>query len=284
MSFFRSRYRFRSPLRRLRFSTKLRCLHIANHVALGFGVIYGEWWMWLGSLLIWNIIGSFGVSIGYHRLLSHRSFRTYPWFEKFCVFLGCLATGGTPLGWVGAHRLHHAYPDKAGDPHSTRQIGFWRTYFHYWGKFHISHSTVRDLLRKPYILFIQRYYFILLLVWAGALYAIHPLLGVFVYSVPAVIAFHAFGLINSLGHTRGYRTYATRDSSRNNWFVNLFTCGEGWHNNHHQFPNNHRIGLAAREYDLSAFLLEKLPVMLSEPRPVTTESARQNKSHCRRGR
>ncbi len=249
-------------------SNKLRAIHLFNHIMLIPAIIYGDWTLWLMAFLWWNFLGSFGISIGFHRLLSHKSFQTYSWFENFCIFVGCLATGGSPLGWAGVHRMHHSSPDLVGDPHSPKVIGAFRSYFHLWGQVVIKRRYVKDLIKKPFVIWCHRNYFKILLFWMTALYLINPLVGIFLFSIPAVFAFHAYGQINTLGHKFGYRTYATKDTSRNNWFVNILTCGEGWHNNHHQFPNSYRIGLSRWEFDLSAWILEKSHLMISTKKQV----------------
>jgi stearoyl-CoA desaturase (delta-9 desaturase) len=242
----------------IRNSTKLRCFHVFNHAMRFYGFFIGEWWMWPISFLIWNFIGTFGISIGFHRLLSHRSFKAKKWFKYFSSLIGCLATGGAPLSWVGAHRLHHSSPDGNDDPHSPIVKGYFNVYFHAWGKTIIPRKYIRDLIKSNYHKFLYRYYFLMLFFWAMALYAIDIRLGVFGYSVPAVMAFHVFGLINTCCHRYGYRTHNVSDSSTNNFWVNLVSCGEGWHNNHHKFPASHRIGLERGEFDISAFVIEKL--------------------------
>ncbi len=239
-------------------SNKLRIVHLLNHLALAYGLVAGEWWMWLAAFFVWNLIGSFGISIGYHRLLSHKSFRTSLWLTNLFSFIGCLATGGSPLSWVGSHRLHHASPDGKLDPHSPIQKGYLPIYLHFWGNVIIPRRHIRDLLKSPFQRFLHRHYFKILVLWAALLYLWDPLIGVFVYSVPAVFAFHAFGMINTLCHKFGYRNFEVKDTSTNNWFVNIWTCGEGWHNNHHKNPSSYRIGLKRYEFDLSAFLIEAL--------------------------
>lgn len=242
-------------------SSKLRLFHVANHILALVGLYYfSPVWLLL-SLAVWTVIGSLGISIGFHRLLSHRSFKTSSWFENTFAAIGCLATGGSPIAWVGAHRVHHRHVDSPRDPHAWLQIGKWRTYLHQWDSFVIPFSAVKDLLRNPWLRFMHRHYFTMIFIWAASLYTINPILGFFVYSWPAVLAFHAFGLINLFGHCHGYRSLPTADSSTNSWVANLLTCGEGWHNNHHGFPNLYRIGLRSNEWDISAWFLEKSGIM-----------------------
>lgn len=248
-------------------SNKIRFFHLFNHGALIAGLVLGEWWHWVVSVGVWYFIGSIGISIGYHRLLAHNSFSAKPWFINFAATVGCLATGGSPISWAGAHRMHHQGPDTEKDPHSPTQLGFWKTYLHLWRPLTIPRSVVRSFLKNRYLVWLHKNYFTLLSFWALFLYALGPRIGIFVYSVPAVMAFHAFGLINALGHTRGYTNYPLNDSSKNNWFVNLWTCGEGWHNNHHRYPSSYRIGLFPGEWDFSAFLIEHLSI---KKRPLPT--------------
>ena len=102
------------------FEIKLRAIHFFNHLMLIPAFVYGEWWMWIASYAWWAVIGAIGISAGFHRYLSHKAYRTYGWFEKFSLTVGCLATGGTPLGWAGAHRMHHAYADTELNEHGGK--------------------------------------------------------------------------------------------------------------------------------------------------------------------
>ena len=247
----------------LRYSTttKLRTFHVANHIALLYGLyFYSYYWVFL-SALAWFFIGSLGVSIGYHRLLSHRSFKTHPAYLKCLTILGCLSLGGSPISWVGAHRLHHKFTDSQKDPHSHSHIGKLRAYLHLWDQFVIPRSLVKDLVKDPFIKYVHRNYFLIVGLWAIACYLISIPMGIFLFSAPCVFAFHAYGLINVFGHGHGGKTFTTSDKSSNSWIANLLTFGEGWHNNHHKYPSFYRIGLKKNEYDISAFLLEKLGIM-----------------------
>lgn len=233
--------------------------------------------MWkeiLIGFLVWNFIGTFGISIGFHRLLTHKSFSCPVWFEKFCTYVGCLATAGSPLGWVGVHRMHHQRPDQPNDPHSPHKIGFWSAYCHLWGNdTEISWSVVKDIIRKPHIRFTHKRYMSILVVWATLLYSLGAVHGAAFYSIPSVFAFHAFGLVNATCHVSGYRNYDTKDQSRNNWLVNIFVCGEGWHNNHHQSPNYYRFGHKWYEWDFSARIIELLRFKRGKARPGKLASA-----------
>jgi len=240
----------------------LRALHVLNHVAFLYGLYwYNPSWLLL-SVFCWFLFGCFGISIGFHRLLSHRSFETTKFGMKAMSLLGCLATGGSPVSWVGAHRLHHTFPDKTGDPHSWKVSGKFNVYFHFWPTFAIRRKHIRDLLKDPYQKFLHRNYFLIIFSYAGFLYLISPIAGIFAYSIPAVFAFHAFGLINTFGHGHGYRNFDVNDLSTNSWVANLLTWGEGWHNNHHRYPSYYRIGLKPNEVDISAWVIEHIPFVV----------------------
>ena len=242
---------------------KLRLFHLANHISVVcFLYIDGLSIYLLYSLLIWNILGCFGVSIGFHRLLAHKSFRSHKWFERLCVFMGCLTTGGSPISWAGIHRMHHDHLDTKQDPHSPLRIGGFKTHFHLWPALNIPRKYVSDLLKDKFLLYLHKNYYKILLAWIGVLLLADIRFFVYAYSAPSIMAFHSFGFVNYLGHRFGYKNFKEpNDSSKNNWFVNLWTAGEGWHNNHHKLPSSYRIGFRRFEWDMAAFFLEKLALI-----------------------
>ena len=194
---------------------KLRVFHWFNHL-LFVNVLFldGFSLYLLYSLFIWNIIGCFGVSIGYHRLLAHKSFRSYKWFERFCVFLGCLSTGGSPISWAGSHRMHHEHLDTEQDPHSPQRIGAFKAHFHLWNK-KISRRYVRDLLKDSFLVALHRNYYKILILWISFLILIDFRFLVYTYCVPSVMAFHAYGFVNYLAHTIGYKNFfVPKDTSK----------------------------------------------------------------------
>ena len=248
---------------------KLRFLHLINHI-LFLNVLFLDKLsiFLLYSIFIWNIIGCFGISIGYHRLLAHKSFKSYKWFERLCVLLGCLSTGGSPISWAGTHRMHHDYLDTKQDPHSPKIIGGFKVHFHLWNK-EINRKYLKDLLEDNFLLYIHKNYYKILFFWIVFLLLIDFRVLIYTYCIPSVIAFHSYGFVNYLGHTFGYRNFSIPGdtSSKNNWFVNLWTCGEGWHNNHHRLPSSYRIGFRWFELDMGAFFLEKLSLIKTSKVP-----------------
>ncbi len=111
---------------------KLRAFHVAVHLALIPAIIYGNSWWWLAAFGAWFLVGGIGISLGFHRYFSHRSFETYKWFENTMLFLGSMTGGGTPLSWVGIHRLHHKHSDTKDDPHGPVSLTPFQSYTHQW--------------------------------------------------------------------------------------------------------------------------------------------------------
>lgn len=241
----------------------LRTLHVFNHSVV---VIY---FLLCEQILIWNLVvsvfiyfflGCFGISLGYHRYLSHKSFEPRPLFNNLMIFLGMISCGGSPLSWASAHRYHHLHTDKDKDIHSVKRDGWLKVYFHLWRPFYIKARMIKDLLSDKKILFLHRYYFLLVGAWAVLLYSISIKAGIYGFSIPAILSFHFYGLVNVMGHAFGSRPLTTDDTTTNHWFVNIFVFGEGWHQNHHLIQSSHRIGLRPGELDISAWFIETFPL------------------------
>lgn len=254
----------------------LRVMHIINHLLVAGGLYYMFSSQWLlVSVFAWFLYGCLGISIGYHRYLAHRSYVAQtPALTNLFILLGCFATGGSPITWAGSHRLHHTHPDKPGDPHSMLNDGALRIYTHLWKPFTLKRKHVRDLLSDPFLRFLHHYYELVVLSWALLLLLIDTKMLIYFYALPSVFAFHAFGLINTLGHYHGYRTYNVNDQSTNSWIANILTWGEGWHNNHHKFPASHRIGLLPYELDIGAYVIEYLPGLAKHRTRLTHRKTR----------
>ncbi len=215
--------------------------------------------------LVLYVLTALGITLGYHRLLTHRSFKTPLWLERLIVFIGSQSVQAGPAAWVAIHRIHHAKSDKEGDPHSAVQ-GFW--WSHLGWMLHLTPRKLdpeftarlaRDILKDPFHAFLDRHFFKLCLVTAGLLYSLGGwswlVWGVF---VRVALVFHATWLVNSAAHTFGYRSHPTSDRSTNCWWVALLTMGEGWHNNHHAFPASARHGLRWWEFDLTWLIIRGL--------------------------
>jgi fatty-acid desaturase len=196
--------------------------------------------------------------MGYHRLLTHRSYKAPKWLEYSLAVCGTLALEGGPIFWAATHRAHHKYADKYGDPHTPRE-GKWWAHIVWMLVGNASHCRLDecsryapDLVRDPFYVWLSRFHYVPLAVVAILLATLgglpFVLWGVF-FQVSA--GMHATWLVNSATHLWGRRRFETRDDSRNNWWVALLTFGEGWHNNHHAHPTSARHGLAWYELDIT---------------------------------
>lgn len=245
---------------KLSFNKKIKALQILNHLLIIPCLYYENVFWWLLGLGSYIIVEGCGVSVGLHRYFSHRSFKTNFIFEFLLLFLGTVSTLGSTIAWVGVHRKHHSVSDKEGDPHSPLIIGFFRSYVGYWPRFDVSLKDVKDLSRNKYHRFFHKNYFKIIFLWCLILFAINPLLVLFVYCLPAVGSFHAAAMVNTICHKLGYRNFPTKDHSQNNLFVALITCGEGYHNNHHQRPNCYNFSKKWWELDLGALFVKLIKI------------------------
>jgi fatty-acid desaturase len=214
--------------------------------------------------LYWMTVG-WGISLGYHRLHTHRSYKCPLWMEYFFAVCGALTLEGGPIFWVATHRLHHQKSDQPGDPHSPHDGAWWAHMgWILWGE--TNHNNTKalskyapDLARHKFYIWLNNWHWIPMVALGVILLAIggFPLLcwGIF---LRVVVGLHATWLVNSATHMWGNRRFTTRDDSRNNWWVALMTFGEGWHNNHHAHPTSARHGLAWYEFDISWITLKLL--------------------------
>ena len=237
------------------------------HVGAVAALFFFTWKaFFLGIFLYW-VGGSLGIGMGYHRLLTHRGYKTPKWVEYFLTTCAVLALEGGPIFWVATHRIHHQFSDKEGDPHSPRDGKWWAHVG--WiiiGKA-MHHDTkslsryVPDLAKDKFHVWITKYHYVPMIVLGAILLPFG--ISVFLWGVcfRTVLGLHATWLVNSATHVWGSRRFKTRDDSTNSWWVALFSFGEGWHNNHHAHPVSARHGLTWYEIDLNWYgiwLLNKL--------------------------
>ena len=204
----------------------------------------------------------FGITAGYHRLFSHRSFKTS---RVFAFILGFIAQSSAQRGviwWASNHRHHHRYSDQVEDVHSPVQDSFW--YSHMGWIFsqkykETDYEAAPDLAKRPELMWLDKHPYVpaillgfvtwLLAGWSGLVVG-------FFWSTVAL--WHATFCINSLAHVYGRQRYLTGDQSRNNWWLALLTMGEGWHNNHHHFQSAARQGFRWYEVDATYYILKGL--------------------------
>lgn len=252
---------------------------IAFHlvIPLAFFSYFFSWWG-VAWLFVGNyIFTSLGIGAGYHRLLTHRGFKCPKWFEYTLATLGMCSFQDSPGRWVLVHRVHHQHSDHQPDPHTPKVSAFWS----HMGWLFIDNKElssasafdryVRDLMQDEYYMWMQRGQNCILV------YAIHGLLisglgsligylttGTMAGTVQVglqwllwgvvlrtVFTWHVTWGINSASHLWGYRSYETREDSRNNWLFAFLTNGEGWHNNHHADPRSARHGHRWWEIDVT---------------------------------
>lgn len=214
------------------------------------------------AFLLYWITGGVGITLGFHRLVSHRSFETPKWLEYLLVFCGTLACQGGPIDWIGLHRIHHKYSDMEGDPHDSNR-GFWWSHMG-WMLFQIPADAeipryTKDISDDPFYQFCQKYMIPiqvalgLLLFWLGGWPFV--IWGIF---LRLVVVFHCTWFVNSATHKFGYKSHESNDNSKNCWWVALLTFGEGWHNNHHAYQYSARHGLQWWEIDMTWMLVRSL--------------------------
>jgi len=251
---------------RLNWST---ILAVATFHLLAIAALFFFSWqnLLIAGVLFW-ISGSLGIGLGYHRLLTHRGFKTPKWFEYFLTVCGTLALQSGPISWVTTHRLHHAFTETDKDPHAVTKGLYWAHIgwiFRGTGQSH-SEAVMRryapDLMKDRIHITLNKYYWFpsvilgLGLLWFGGVGSV--LWGIFLRTV---LTWQTTWLVNSATHAWGHRRFETSDSSTNNAFVAILTFGEGWHNNHHAFPRSAKHGLIWWEIDinwLQILLLEKI--------------------------
>jgi len=230
----------------------------ALHVGAIAALFFLTWKGLLAAAVLWWVSGGMGIGMGYHRLLTHRGYKTPKWVEYILTTCGTLALEGGPIFWVATHRIHHQHSDKEGDPH-TPLDGKWWAHMGWilMGKsLHQDTQTlaryVPDLAKSKFHVWITKYHYVPAVAVMVALYAIGGLPMLLVAGfLRTVVGLHCTWLVNSATHTWGSRRFVTRDHSTNNFWVAILSFGEGWHNNHHAHPVSARHGLKWYEIDLN---------------------------------
>jgi stearoyl-CoA desaturase (Delta-9 desaturase) len=250
------------------------------------------WQLWNDALrwsdvivfLICYVATALGVTVGFHRHLTHRAFKAKPWVRGSLAILGSAAIEGPVISWVADHRKHHTYADVEGDPHSPHvdhghgwrgalkgllhaHVGWLFIHTHRGNK----HRYARDLLEDPLIRFVDRTFVLWVTVGLLVPFGLGYLIGgtleaaltglLWGGAVRMLVVHHVTYSINSLCHFFGRQAFDTGDESRNLLWLSPFTFGESWHNNHHAFPTSYRHGMRGWQVDISAgviWVLEKL--------------------------
>jgi fatty-acid desaturase len=254
----------RLPTRRL-LNWPISIFMIIFHLGALAALFMFSWRNLAVAVFLYWLATGLGISLGYHRLHTHRSFVVPRPLEYFFALCGSLTFEGGPISWVATHRVHHQNSDHDGDPHSPRD-GKWWSHIGWLVLGESMHANTRvmskyapDLARHRFYIWLNNYH------WVPSLVLLPILLACGGWSMVmwglcfrVVFGLHATWLVNSATHLWGKRRFETRDDSRNNWWVALITFGEGWHNNHHAHPTSARHGLAWYEFDPSWLTLKVL--------------------------
>jgi stearoyl-CoA desaturase (delta-9 desaturase) len=246
----------------------VKIITLISVVAPLVGTIGAIWLLWQ-RLVTWRdltILGgmyfftALGITIGFHRLLTHRSFATRPAVRFFFLALGSMALQGPALDWASIHIKHHATTDTDDDPHSP-VAGFFHAHIGwlFTGREAQPEKYGSWLLKDPLVMLVSKTF----VVWTVIGFVIPYLLGgwtgvLWGSLVRIFLLNHVTWSVNSVCHTFGTRMFETSDRSKNNWLVGLLAFGEGWHNNHHAFPRSAFHGLRWWQFDLSAWVIRLL--------------------------
>jgi stearoyl-CoA desaturase (Delta-9 desaturase) len=241
-------------------------------------------WSDIAVFLICYVLTGFGVTIGFHRHLTHRAFKAKPWVRGTLAILGSAAIEGPVIAWVADHRKHHAFADVEGDPHSPHVDhgvglkGALRGLFHAhvgWLFIHTHRGNKEryapDLMKDPLIRWIDRRFVLWVVLGLLFPFVLGGLIGgsldaaltglLWGGAVRMLVVHHVTYSINSLCHFFGNQAFDTGDESRNLAWLSFFTFGEAWHNNHHAFPTSYEHGMRRWQFDPSRYVIRGLEKM-----------------------
>jgi stearoyl-CoA desaturase (delta-9 desaturase) len=241
---------------------------IIFHLGAVAALFMFSWTALFVSLALWWISGSLGIGMGYHRLLTHRGFKTPKWVEYFLTVCATLTLESGPIQWVGTHRIHHAHTEQPGDPHSPRDGTWWAHMGWILTGTAQQHDEVTlrryvpDLMKDPFHVWLSKWFFVPV-VALGVLLLVFGGWSVFFWGMflRTTLGLHATWLVNSATHLWGKKRYRTEDDSTNNWLIALLTFGEGWHNNHHAHPRAARHGYTWYDIDMNWYGIRALQLL-----------------------
>ncbi|MBS1983950.1 MAG: fatty acid desaturase [Bdellovibrionales bacterium] len=236
------------------------------HIAAVAALFYFSWAN-LAAAFIFYCITGLGITVGYHRMLTHRSFKSPKWVERAWATAGALALQGGPITWVALHRQHHKESDKTLDPHNIGE-GFFHA--HMWWLLRRPPSELErmqrnifapDLLKDGYMRWLEKYSWVpSVIVGVGfLLVGGFPML-LWGLALRTVALYHATWCVNSAAHKWGSKPFSN-SLATNNWWVALLAFGEGWHNNHHAFPSSARHGLRKWQFDVSWIIIWSMSIV-----------------------
>lgn len=241
---------------------------IMFHVGAVAALFFFTWQALAMAAVLWWISGGFGIGMGYHRLLTHRGYKTPKWLEYTMTVCATLALEGGPIFWVATHRIHHRFTDKPGDPHSPRDGKWWSHMGWILSGKAMHRSTaqlapyVPDLMRDRFHVWISKWHWVPLTVLGLTILAVFGWqVMLWTIFLRVTVGLHFTWLVNSATHLWGSQRFATGDDSRNSFWVALLTFGEGWHNNHHAHAQSARHGMRWWEIDLNWYGIQTLHLL-----------------------
>jgi fatty-acid desaturase len=233
-------------------------IHAAMHAAALYALSRFSMLNLSAMIVAHYFIMLFGITLGYHRLISHRSYIAPSWLAFFFGFMGVLAFQGGPRFWAAVHRSHHSKVNRAGDAHSASR-GFW--WSHMVWLFHrepngftvvANRHMVRDLTASKGVMFLERNFLLINLFVAALAFSVLPFdLWLWLFPVRIVFTWHTTWLVNSVAHGQLPFWQSQSAEPKNNSLVSFFTCGEGLHLNHHNSPNSPTFEAARGDFDFA---------------------------------
>ncbi|AKF03701.1 acyl-CoA desaturase [Sandaracinus amylolyticus] len=256
---------------------------ILCHVAVLGALWSGVTWQAIVVCIALYWIRIFGVTAGYHRYFSHRTFETSRPMQFVLAWIAQSTSQKGAIWWASHHRAHHLYSDSERDLHSPRQHGFLHAHLGWLfsGSDKTEWNRVKDLAKFPELVWLEKYYLVPPIVTGFLVWLFFGWSGLFIgFFLSTVFTWHGTFFINSLAHVWGTRRFETKDDSRNNAFLALVTMGEGWHNNHHHYMSSARQGFYWWEIDLTYYVLvamEKVGLVwnLKQPPERVLEAGRR---------
>ncbi len=254
-------------------------MHLAVLGAVFTGVRPIDWIVCVGLYYF----RMFGITAGFHRFFSHRSYKTSRVFQFVLAWIGTMSAQKGVLWWAGHHRHHHRFSDTQEDIHSPTKRGFWWSHVGWILSSRYDETPmqdIRDYAKYPELVWLNEHYLVPPTLLAIVVFATLGWSGLFIgFFLSTVLLWHGTFTINSLSHVFGTRRYATTDTSRNNPLLAFITMGEGWHNNHHYFQGSANQGFFWYEFDFSYYILKALSAVgivwnLKKPNAVVLASNR----------
>lgn len=264
--------RMRQTIARLLYQTVVLLVVIVPLLATGVAVRLlwqrAVQWADLALLATMYTLVAIGVTVGYHRMLTHRSFTPHPAVKLALLVLGSMALEGDAIQWTAIHTKHHALADRPGDPHSPLD-GFFHAHLGWVFAEPDADPKIycRYLLHDRMVVFVSRTHLLWVALALAMPAAIGGALGGWLGALTGLLwgglvrqflTHHVTWSVNSICHTFGTRAFETNDASRNEWIVGLLAFGEGWHNNHHAFPRSAFHGLRWWQFDLAGYVIRLL--------------------------